>query len=121
MTSELSGGEFWIRFAAASLAVWRMTHLIAYEDGPGDVLFKLRTRVGHGFFGKLMDCFYCVSVWVAAVFAPFVTTRLPDVALFWLALSGAACLLERGTAPAVQVDHSSLTKAESQNPQEEQA
>jgi hypothetical protein len=105
MTENLGGAEFWARFVAASLATWRMTHLLAHEDGPGDLLVRLRAWLGHGFWGRLMDCFYCLSIWVAVLFAPAVTLRLPDVALIWVALSGAACLLERGTAPAVQIDH----------------
>jgi hypothetical protein len=104
MTLDLSGGEFWARFAAASLATWRITHLLAYEDGPADLLVRLRASLGHGFWGRLMDCFYCLSLWVAVLFAPMVVVRLPEAALMWLALSGGACLLERGTAPAIQVD-----------------
>jgi hypothetical protein len=104
MTLYLSGGEFWARFAVASLATWRIAHLLAYEDGPWDLFVRLRVWLGHGFWGKLMDCFYCVSIWVAVIFTPVVTSRFPEAVLIWIALSGAACLLERGTAPAIQVD-----------------
>lgn len=105
MTPGLGGAEFWARFVAASLATWRLAHLLAHEDGPGGLLAKLRAWLGHGFWGRLMDCFYCLSIWVAALFAPLVTVRLSDAVLIWLALSGAACLLERGTAPAVHFNH----------------
>jgi hypothetical protein len=104
LTLNLSGGEFWARFAAASLATWRIAHLLAYEDGPGDLLVRFRAWLSDSFLGKLMDCFSCLSLWVALLFAPVVTFRFPEVALIWVALSGAACLLERGTAPAVQVE-----------------
>jgi hypothetical protein len=33
-----------------------------------------------------------------------VTTRLPDIVLIAVALSGAACLLERATAPAIHIE-----------------
>jgi Protein of unknown function (DUF1360) len=104
MSLALSGGEFWARFTAASLATWRVGHLFAYEDGPWDLLARLRAALGPGFWGKLMDCFYCLSLWVAALFAPAVSVRVPDVFLLWLGLSGAACLLERVTAPAIHLD-----------------
>lgn len=86
------------RFALASLAVWRLTHLLAEEDGPADVVFRLRGSAGAGRVGGLMDCFYCLSVWVAAPFSLVVARRPRDAPLAWLALSGAACLLEQATA-----------------------
>ncbi len=54
------------RFAVASLAAWRVTHLLAEEDGPGEVVLHLRERAGTSEFGSLMDCFGCLSFWVAA-------------------------------------------------------
>ena len=102
MIAEFSSTEVCIRFAIASLAAWRITHLLAHEDGPGDVIYRLRALGGAGFWGRLLDCFYCLSIWIAAPLTPFVTTRsAPDAMLVWLALSGAACLLERATAPSI--------------------
>src|ERR671930_460785 len=85
------------KFALASLATWRITHLLAEEDGPADVVVRLRVRLGSGQIGNLMDCFYCLSVWVAAPFGLVVARRPREAPLAWLALAGAACLLERGT------------------------
>ncbi len=83
------------RFIVAGLATWRITHLLAHEDGPADIFFRLRGRLGSSFAGKLMDCFFCLSLWVAAPAAWFVTPRLLEWVVTWLALSGAACLLQR--------------------------
>jgi Protein of unknown function (DUF1360) len=88
------------RFALGSLAVWRVSHLLAEEDGPFDAVVRLRERAGPGRVGALLDCFYCLSVWVAAPVSLAVAGRRRDAPLTWLALSGAACLLERATAPA---------------------
>jgi hypothetical protein len=98
MALEFGSGEYWARFVIASLAIWRITHLFVFEDGPGDVIVWLRKQAGEGFFGKLMDCFYCVSLWAAVPFAPFVNTNPWQALVTWVALSGAACLLERATA-----------------------
>jgi hypothetical protein len=87
--------ERWLRFVLAVLATWRLTHLLTSEDGPGDVLAKLREWVGDGFFGTLMDCFYCASLWIAAPIAYWVMNRWREWPLLWLALSGGACLLGR--------------------------
>ena len=85
------------RFALASLATWRVTHLLAEEDGPGDAVVRLRARLGTGQLGQLMDCFYCLSVWVAAPLSFAVVRRPRNAPLVCLALSGSACLLERVT------------------------
>lgn len=101
----------WIRVVLAILATWRVTHLLANEDGPADVIFRLRRRLGDGFIGSLMDCFNCMSIWIAAPFALFVSTDPLSWAVSWLALSGAACILERlgGAAP---VAHPNLSPNE---------
>jgi hypothetical protein len=91
---------FAVRFAIASLATWRLTHLLAEEDGPGDVVVRIRSTLGEGPSGELMDCFYCLSVWVAAPVSLVVTRRRRDVPVAWLGLSGAACLIERFTGSA---------------------
>jgi hypothetical protein len=79
----------------AVLATWRVTHLLQAEDGPGDVIVRLRRAAGAGFFGSLLDCFYCLSLWVAAPFALLAGSGWLDRGMLWLALSGGACLLER--------------------------
>lgn len=84
-----------MRFILAVLATWRITHLLASEDGPWDLVVRLRARLGRSFAGRLMDCFYCLSIWVAAPIAFFVTRTPMQLVVTWLALSGAACLLER--------------------------
>ncbi len=87
------------RFLIAALAVWRLTHLLTAEDGPWDVSARIRRAAGEGFFGPLLDCFYCLSIWIALPVAWVLHRDLIDGALVWLGLSGAAILLERATAP----------------------
>ena len=90
---------FGARFVVGSLATWRVTHLLAEEDGPADALVRFRVRLGSGALGELMDCFYCLSLWVAAPLGLVVARRPREAPLACLALSGAACLLERVTDP----------------------
>lgn len=87
--------NLWFRLVVAVLATWRVTHLLASEDGPADLIARFRARLGHGFASKLMDCFYCLSLWIAAPAALFVSHKPLDWLFTWLAISGAACLLER--------------------------
>lgn len=99
----LAGG-FSGRFVVGALATWRLTHLLVEEDGPADLVVRLRRRAGHGWVGQAMDCFYCLSVWTAAPVAAVVARRPRDAPLTWLALSGAACLLERATSEKGDLD-----------------
>jgi hypothetical protein len=85
----------WFKFILAVLATWRVTHLLANEDGPADLIVRFRAHLDSAILGKLMDCFHCLSFWVAAPMALFVSQSPLDLVLIWLALSGAACLLER--------------------------
>ncbi|WP_273566082.1 DUF1360 domain-containing protein [Maribacter halichondriae] len=85
----------WFLFLLKGLAVWRITHLLSNEDGPFDVVFTLRKRVGQGFFGTLLDCFYCLSIWIALPFAFWKAGTVGIILLQWVALSGFACVLEK--------------------------
>jgi hypothetical protein len=76
------------------LGVWRITHLLNAEDGPGKIFVQLRELAGSGFWGELLDCFYCLSLWVALPFALLTGSSWRERLLLWLALSGAAMLLE---------------------------
>lgn len=94
--------NFWIRFVLAVLATWRITHLISSEDGPADLVVRLRARLGNGLAGQLMDCFKCLSIWVALPAAVFVGGKPVHILVTWLAVSGAACLIQRaGEDPVV--------------------
>ena len=81
----------------AVLAVWRITHLFTGEDGPADIFLRLRRLAGTSFFGQLLDCFYCLSLWFAAPAAWLLGDTWLERALLWFGLSGGAILLERIT------------------------
>jgi uncharacterized membrane protein len=84
-------------FVLASLATWRVTHLLANEDGPFNLIFYFRRWLGKSFLGHLLDCFYCLSIWIALPFGLWLSSNWKEYLLLWLALSGAACLLEKST------------------------
>jgi hypothetical protein len=111
------------------LAVWRITHLLNAEDGPWEVVVRLRRIAGEGFWGQLLDCFYCLSVWIAAPLALYLGTTLSDRILLWLALSAGAILIEsviqrgHGEAPALFIEdreeeYAMLRQKEGANPSE---
>ncbi len=54
------------------LATWRLSNLLANEDGPGDIFARFRSFVGVpdtgeivGLAPKLLTCIFCLTVWVA--------------------------------------------------------
>lgn len=109
------------------LAVWRTTHLLSAEDGPGDILVRLRRSAGDGFWGDLLDCFYCLSLWLAVPFALLLAEGWREGLLSWLAFSAGAILLERATGPRPAVppalyledkeeDHELLRQPQSTDP-----
>jgi hypothetical protein len=84
----------WLWFVLSVLATWRVAHLIAREDGPFQVIVKLRGRAGSGLIGRLMDCPYCLSLWIAIPFAFALADTVGAWITAWLAISGGASILE---------------------------
>ncbi|MHA2265734.1 MAG: DUF1360 domain-containing protein [Candidatus Thorarchaeota archaeon] len=102
------------------LAVFRLTHLLWYENGPWDVFDWLRAKAGikhvgrpiytydgehagHAtdkvvpdtFFAQLLDCPLCLSMWLAvpALVAWALNWFWLDVIAVWLALAAVQLLL----------------------------
>ena len=86
---------YWL--ALGVLAVWRLTHFLSAEDGPWDLVVRLRRFAGSGLVGRLLDCFYCLSVWIAAPAAFWIGQGSKERWLLWPAISAGAILLERLT------------------------
>jgi hypothetical protein len=100
------------RFLLGTLFVWRITHLLSAEDGPWDIVVRLRRAAGQGLLGQMLDCFHCLSLWVSAIVAIFLGKKLGEQILLGPALSAGAILLERVTdhknieSPAVFIEES---------------
>src|SRR5262252_2969649 len=87
---------YWLTLGV--LAVWRVTHLLSAEDGPWEVLDRLRQWAKGRFLGALLDCFYCLSLWIALPLAIGIGTGWMERVLLWPAFSAGAILLERMTS-----------------------
>jgi hypothetical protein len=86
---------YWLTLGV--LGVWRITHLLTAEDGPWELVVRLRRRAGKGggVWGALLDCFNCLSLWVALPVALTLGDGWRERLLLWPAISGAAILLGR--------------------------
>jgi len=88
------------------------------EDGPADLIVRMRKLAGSSVVGRAMDCFYCLSMWIAVPFALLIGQSWVERALLWPALSGAAIALEllmarlRPTQPAVYAEDAAQTPVE---------
>jgi len=86
---------YWLTLGV--ICVWRFTHLLQAEDGPWNIVVWLHRSVKTGFWASLLDCFYCLSLWVAAPFAFLISEQWGERLLLWPTLSAGAILLERIT------------------------
>lgn len=86
-----------LKYFVIVIVVWRLTHLISSEDGPFDVIIRLRKLMGNSFFGKLMDCFYCLSIWVGFFIALYIGSSLEEILILTIYYSGASLILEKLT------------------------
>ena len=75
----------------ATLAIWRLTSLLVYEDGPFNIFDRLRDAPP---LQRLLGCFWCTSVWTAAVIVAMVRLTFVDRIILWLAASAGAILIE---------------------------
>ena len=85
------------KYFIVTIVVWRLTHLISSEDGPFDLIIKIRKMAGTTFFGTLMDCFYCLSIWIGLLCACLASRDWQEIVLLALYYSGASILLEKLT------------------------
>ena len=85
-------------FLIGALATWRVSALLVREDGPYDLIARLRQATANTMAGRALECFYCTSLWIAAPAAFWLAGATWRWVVVWLALSGAASLLERFTA-----------------------
>lgn len=82
-------------FLLSVLATWRITALVAYESGPFRIFERLRRMLVVIRLGRLVGCFHCLGLWIAAGVVLIVYRWEPFVVLVWLALAGAVSIIER--------------------------
>lgn len=88
-------------FLLALLGVYRLSHMIAMEDGPFDVFAELREKVGQKtWIGRGLHCVLCLSFWLSALMMKwlfFAVGLLPPGynLITWLGLAGGCLVLHR--------------------------
>jgi len=84
-----------LTFILAGLAVYRLSRMIADEEGPFEVFARLRGLPNaETWIGRGLACILCLSVWVALPVALWIDWSL-SWWLTWLALSGVTAILRK--------------------------
>lgn len=83
-----------------ALAVWRLSHALAKENGPLMMFARLRAYLAEkqkrsGGWYDMISCVGCVSFWLGLVAALWVAQDLFQLIGYSLAFSAFAVLLER--------------------------
>lgn len=78
-------------FILASLFTFRLSYMLAEEDGPFCVFDRLRVATRKI---ELLDCAFCVSVWVALLPALLIADGW-FTAIVWLAISASSMFMYR--------------------------
>ncbi len=93
------------KFILIGMAVWRLSSLLANEDGPFDVFARIRNLLGVQYdknnetFGtnwisKGIICVWCNSVWVAAFVAIYFSDDFATWLIHTFALSTTAIIID---------------------------
>jgi hypothetical protein len=81
----------WFYFVLATLATYRIAHMIAREDGPFDMFMLLREFAGQEkWYGRGLHCVLCISFWLSLPAALLV--GLPWL-MGWLGIAGGVLVL----------------------------
>lgn len=89
-------------FVLAILACYRLSQFVAFDDGPFDLMLKIRELIGvydydesgraKSGFAQLIGCPYCLGIWFALPLALFLQYGSPVLA--WLGIAGGQAFLE---------------------------
>lgn len=87
-------------FVVALLGVYRLSHMIAMEDGPFDMFATMRDAIGQAsWVGRGLHCPLCISFWLSLSMLGWLSfvglIGAPYHLLVWLGLAGGCLVLHR--------------------------
>ena len=98
-----------VQFLIMAMAVWRVSSIVAREDGPMDIFPKFKTRVLDlsederlhisvrkmlNSFYRGLNCMWCNSVWFSAIASIFITVSFLEWSVVTLSLSTMVIIIE---------------------------
>lgn len=81
----------------ATLATYRLSRMIALEDGPVDVFSNMREKVGQAtWVGRGVHCVLCISFWLSwLVVLLLPLASLPEYVLAALGIAGGVVVIHK--------------------------
>jgi hypothetical protein len=98
-----------VEFVVVAMAVWRVSSIVAREDGPMDIFPRFKTRVLDlsenkrihisvrkmlNSFYRGLNCIWCNSVWFSAIASIFISVSFLEWIVVTLSLSTVAIMVE---------------------------
>lgn len=93
----------WLLFFLLVLACYRLSQLVAIDEGPGSVFLDFRARLGaydrradgeaKTSLGRGIACPHCVGIWVALPLAAIGSGINSSIFIWWLAIAGGQSIL----------------------------
>jgi hypothetical protein len=83
-----------LTFSLVTLAVYRISYMIALEEGPFGMIASIRERIDPNqtsWLGRGVRCVACVSFWLSLIAA----LMIQATALEWLGIAGGVLLIHR--------------------------
>lgn len=83
-----------LAFLVAALAVYRVSYLIAQEEGPLSIIAKVRGKIDpdqDNWLGRGVRCVACVSFWVSLIIVLLIGASW----LEWLGVAGGALVIHK--------------------------
>ena len=89
--------DFVVYFTLSVLAVYRVSYMIANEDGPLDVFVFIREKAGQkNWIGRGLNCVLCISVWLSVIPAVgFFRSSFETLVLYWFAIAGGVLVIHK--------------------------
>ncbi len=84
----------------SSLAVYRLSYMIAKEEGPISIFARIRGKIDSKqstWVGRGINCPLCISAWLSLLPIIFILPRMDiyTTIVLWLSIAGLSMLLER--------------------------
>lgn len=94
----------WLKLVLLSLACYRLAQLFVFDEGPFNIFDRIRILAGAYDYdsqgraktnlGRLINCPYCVGIWVALPLGIMVSGISWYIPLWWFAIAGGQAFLQ---------------------------
>lgn len=85
----------WYWLVVSVLVTWRLSCLVCYDEGPFQVMVRVRAFFYSLGWNSLIECFHCVALWISLLVGLLVMDPCVEVFFVVLAIAGGSSMVER--------------------------